>query len=121
MPRWSLPAITNARATPAIGFSTTCCNDVSHLPRIRSTSSFPADTSPSISVLRPSVPTSTTSPDVGVPVETAGRTPVTRSTSSRRSFTTRTTPAWSPPLTNNGAALPFAASVNPPSTGANET
>src|SRR5690606_1010421 len=48
---------------------------------------------------------------------TAGRTPVTRSMSAWRSFTTRSTPRWSAEATTSGAAFPPATSGNRPGPG----
>ena len=105
-----------------MGLSTTCCSEVSHRPRTAATSNFPAATRPSISGLRPIVPISTTSATpLGTELATVGATPVTRWRSVLRSFTTRTTPAWSPLLTTSGAARPAAARVKPPDTGLNDT
>lgn len=108
VPRWSLPAMTNARSTPGSGFSTTVWRLVSHLPVIPEAFSLPAEIRPSISGLRPMVPTRTISrlPRGGAFRASKGRTPVTRSMSSRRSPATRTTPSWSSSLTTTGAARP---------------
>ncbi len=71
-----------------------------------------------MSGLFPIVPTSTTSPVSGtVSVKTAGLTPVTRSTSARRSPPTRVTPGKSLALTTIGAALPWATRGNRPAPG----
>ncbi len=68
------------------------------------------------------MPISTTSvAPLGTVLDTVGATPVTRWTSDLRSFTTRITPAWSPPFTTNGAARPDAARVKPPATALNDT
>ncbi len=118
VPRWSLPAMTSARRTPGSGSRTTCCSEVSHLPAIPVTSSFPARTRPSISGLAPMVPTSTGSLCAGTrSTETAGATLVTRSMSVRRSPTTRTTPGKSLPLTTSGAATPRATNGKEPGRG----
>src|SRR5918992_3456746 len=115
VPRWSLPAITKARRTPAIGFCTTCSSDVSHLPAMPVTLSFPERMRLSMSGLLPMVPTSTTLSCWGtVSVETAGSTSVTRLMSACRSVTTRWTPAKSAELTTMGAALPEATSGKRP-------
>ena len=93
VPRWSLPAITNARRTPGTGLSTTCWSEVSHCPAIPVTSSFPAETSWSMSGLLPTVPIRTISSAAGsLSTDTAGWTPVTAAMSDCRSFTTRITP-----------------------------
>jgi len=121
VPRWSLPAMTNARRTPGIGSSITCSSEVSHFPAMALTSSLPAPTSLSISGLLPIVPTRTTSLCAGTSsVATAGLTPVTRSTSAWRSPATRTTPGWSLALTTIGAAFPPATSGKLPVSAANE-